>query len=612
VKISSLKLRNFRSHRDTSLELARINIVRGRNGAGKSSIQMALEQLFTGKCDVTDQAGRGAQALISSGAGELFIEAVLAQPPHTLLPMNYKRSVTSGQLIIGPHTGQSATQWLEANIAPIPVLSSVLNAHRFLEMNAKEQKALLAGALAPTPVPIDAEIRTLHAEIAAGFPMQECAMSAEHVDSLYDWHFKQRTNINREIKALGELKAPEEPQEKHSLSEVRAMITEIQKERDQKVKEREKLLAEFRTRETRLQAAKAQKAMHEPDLLSSDELERLSKIAKNRSKAEKLDQEIPALQSALRSQRNELVALKEPQSDKCPACGQSVAVENGSEMIAKLEALIPVSEKQLADKQAERTKLADPILAQDKIDRHQRSMKPYNAAEMAIKEIGELGQEPDTGAIDEEINALDNRITCGNQVADEVSKYEGAKAQYDRQLATLDKKRAIAEAFDRLVEYFGPNGGLKAKLIGGKLPAFRDRINEVLHRFGFECEFELEPYALSVVRLDGPGGAANALSLQQLSESEQYRFSIAFQIALAEATGVNLCVIDRADMLSPDARGELTAALMESSLDQAFVLCTGEPGPTPEIPDVRFFELVNDEGATALYVPEEEEAHANQ
>jgi hypothetical protein len=104
----------------------------------------------------------------------------------------------------------------------------------------------------------------------------------------------------------------------------------------------------------------------------------------------------------------------------------------------------------------------------------------------------------------------------------------------------------------------------------------------VLYRFGFECEFELDPYVLSVIQLDPKGGMlTKPLALQQLSESEQYRFSIAFSIALAETTGVNLVVIDRSDMLSADARSELAGILMESSLDQAFVLCTA---PSPHRP----------------------------
>ena len=77
MKIQTLTLKNFRSHQETVLELDRFNFVRGPNGCGKSSIQMALEYLFTGRCEMTDAAGRGAEALIRAGAKELEVSATL-------------------------------------------------------------------------------------------------------------------------------------------------------------------------------------------------------------------------------------------------------------------------------------------------------------------------------------------------------------------------------------------------------------------------------------------------------------------------------------------------------------------------------------------------------
>ena len=49
MRIKKLTLKNFRSHQETVLELDRFNFVRGPNGCGQSSIQMASEYLFTGR-----------------------------------------------------------------------------------------------------------------------------------------------------------------------------------------------------------------------------------------------------------------------------------------------------------------------------------------------------------------------------------------------------------------------------------------------------------------------------------------------------------------------------------------------------------------------------------
>jgi len=59
MRILTLTLKNFRSHQKTVLDLDRFNFVRGTNGCGKSSIQMALEYLFTGRCDMTMRPAEG-------------------------------------------------------------------------------------------------------------------------------------------------------------------------------------------------------------------------------------------------------------------------------------------------------------------------------------------------------------------------------------------------------------------------------------------------------------------------------------------------------------------------------------------------------------------------
>ncbi|HEV2419895.1 MAG TPA: hypothetical protein VGX94_19030, partial [Terriglobia bacterium] len=72
----------------------------------------------------------------------------------------------------------------------------------------------------------------------------------------------------------------------------------------------------------------------------------------------------------------------------------------------------------------------------------------------------------------------------------------------------------------------------------------------------------------------------------------RFRFSVAFQIALATATGIRFVVIDRADVLDRARRKILTGLLVNSDLDQAIVLATGEEPPPLVVPQgVRFCDL---------------------
>jgi len=67
LKINSLSLENFRSHKKTEINLERINFFAGGNNAGKTSILAAIEWALTGHCLWTDRAGRGAADLVRQG-----------------------------------------------------------------------------------------------------------------------------------------------------------------------------------------------------------------------------------------------------------------------------------------------------------------------------------------------------------------------------------------------------------------------------------------------------------------------------------------------------------------------------------------------------------------
>jgi hypothetical protein len=123
----------------------------------------------------------------------------------------------------------------------------------------------------------------------------------------------------------------------------------------------------------------------------------------------------------------------------------------------------------------------------------------------------------------------------------------------------------------------------------GRIRSFAESLNTHLAAFGFACNFTLDPFEIRVI---SPTDNHCALFLKQLSESEQFRFGVAFQIVLAMLTGVQFVVIDRADLLDADRRRMLTGLLANSDLKQAIVLATGEAGPPSIVPlGVKFLSL---------------------
>src|SRR5216683_2689887 len=177
MRILTLTLKNFRSHQETVLDLDRFNFVRGPNGCGKSSIQMALEFLFTGRCEMTDAAGRGAEALIRTGAKELEVSATLENgeticrrrtPRSHIVELNGKRVPVD-----------AAKTSLEKRFGSADVLSAVLNADRFIEMSEAEQKRLLALVVDAGKVDIPAEIGDALRAIDEKLPRLTCVADIE-------------------------------------------------------------------------------------------------------------------------------------------------------------------------------------------------------------------------------------------------------------------------------------------------------------------------------------------------------------------------------------------------------------------------------------------------
>jgi len=142
---------------------------------------------------------------------------------------------------------------------------------------------------------------------------------------------------------------------------------------------------------------------------------------------------------------------------------------------------------------------------------------------------------------------------------------------------------------DRLTEFFGPSGAVMGQACG-RMGSFTENLNRHLAFFGYICNFALEPFEIHVSSSkDNQCG----LPLKHLSQSEQFRFGVAFQVALALITGLRFVVIDRADLLDKERRKMLTGLLVNSALDQAIVLATSEEAPPSVVQQgVKFLNLI--------------------
>ncbi len=582
MRILTLTLKNFRSHQKTVLDLDRFNFVRGTNGCGKSSIQMALEYLFTGRCDMTDAAGRGAEALIRAGAKELEVSATLE----------------NGESICRRRTSRSHIVELDGNRVPVDaaetalenrfgsadVLSAVLNAGRFIEMSEAEQKRLLAQVVDAGKVDISEEIsdvlRALNEE-------QPTLASVGDVEAACRRFYDSRTEASRTLKALGQMEKPDTPSDVPSVQEVMKKLEDLRQQKERLVAQKAEVDTSWESAQTRLKQLKMEIEEVSLEILDESQEQELLQLEFQRGHAEKLRLELTDLIAEQKTVETSLAAM-EGLKGKCPACGQPIseqvnAVEMNSlrERLADLEGLIQGTKEELSE-------YGGIDVATSRLEGHR---KAACRRAMLVEEQSKLQvvQRPNAGGLESRMTILVERINKGERVLEMAQQGESARERwqaYVRQNSALEAKIGL---LDKLTEFFGPNGAMMRQS-SGRIGSFTEDLNRHLAAFGYSCSIVLEPFEVRVI---SSSDARLGLSLKHLSESERFRFSAAFQIALAIVTGLRFVVIDRADVLDKDKRKLFSGLLMSSGLDQAIVLATSDEAPPSIVSQgVKFLNLI--------------------
>ncbi|MGH9685508.1 MAG: AAA family ATPase [Candidatus Acidiferrales bacterium] len=581
MRIQTLTLKNFRSHQETVLELDRFNFIRGPNGCGKSSIQMALEFLFTGRCELTDAAGRGAESLIRSGEKELEVSATLASAE-----MICRRRTQRSQIveINGKRVPvDNAETFLTKQFGSADVLSAVLNADRFVEMPEAEQQRFLAQLVEAGRIDIPKEIGDALRAINEELPKLG---SVADVEAAHQRFYDLRTEANRALKALGLMQKPEVPPDLPGVADVRKKLEELRQQKERLIAQKAETDACWQNAQARLKQVQAEIGEASADILSPSEEQGLLQQESQRAHAEKLRQELTDLTAEQRIVEKALAAAQ-GLKDKCLTCGQPISpaakskeIETLSERLADLEGLIQGTREELNE-------YGDPEAATCRLDAHRRALARRAKLIEEQSKVQEV-QKPDASDLESRMTILVERINKGDRVLEKAQQVPALQEKWETQAREKSSLEARIGLLDRFVEFFGPNGAMMAQA-SDRIGSFAESLNMRLAAFGYACNFTLDPFEIRVI--SSPDDHSG-FSLKQVSESERFRFSIAFQLALATATGIRFVVIDRADVLDKERRKLLTALLSHSDIDQAIVLATSEEALPSLVPaGVTFLSL---------------------
>ena len=617
MKITSLYLENYRSHRKTSFELNRLTVIRGANHSGKSSIEQAVETVLARRNATTGDNGQGLIDSIRFGEDKAIIKLGLEWDGQAGIELRASVTTKSGLEIVLRRPGDK--EW-----DPVPlgnrltkdraILSCLCNNRYFVGLDDKRQKAVLASIVLPDAIELPTEVR---ADLDASmYPWSNSVELFLQIEATYKYMFKKRTEVNA---IQSDWRAPDrgQPYQGPPIDEIRAKLNQRQNERaDLAVKQnnltraiddarRRKADFEHKATEADVKAQKERDERREiAKALGKDALKAVKLMAEGLAEAEAIDKRTAERTGKLDALKDQLSKLRglEDLGGKCPTCMQAITEDVIEAIFTPLNNEYQALYQQQTADFDRRKALGDPAGAQKKLDAHktvEADLKRIDTrignlereASVAREEAAKIDPEslPKADTLDAEIKELDSRIEKGVSV---IHLAAGAEEREKAYQAALTHKKEIDETqarLERLVEYFGPKG-VKAKLIAEHIGPFEEKINKVLARWGYRCGLAIEPeYGFKVAI----AGGKYESHLHQLSLSEQYRFSVAFSTALAVVSGWKFMVCDGADVLDEKGRSALNGALLGSELDQAIILATDLRETAPAIPGVAFIRLLD-------------------
>lgn len=611
MRLQQLELQNFRNFDQRVFRFTEgRTLIQGPNGLGKSTIFDAVAYALLGRCRGVDGKGQGRKDLIRLGAADMRVSALI-DPLGMVSRSIGKNGSTSSTMDTGMVTGRLQTS--EA------MLTAVLYGGHFFDMHHADAKTLLLRLLNVTvsrdqlpgvDLPngvneVDLPyLATLYQSAYDARAVDKRALAAVHVadaPNVIDIDLGGRTPD--EVKAL----IRSEQAKVQTLSGTIASI-------EQAITDQRRLLADVESAGTQIATLRGTVEAHEK--MRADQQTRKREAETARTSAETLPaepvgelqtqvREASILISKIEQQTQDLVQgrkkkAKSPEEPHVCVLGAGIpcltpakeftgAIVTLKDQLTRLDARIKAG-----------TERTQQLAAADQSIREADRQVGYHDGQIAsatakIKAKEDLLASGDT--IRAELPALDqnlatsraDRDAIGARVGDLIERLH-RQVEYETQLQnhrqSLAKQADLRVAVDRaeaLCDLLGPNG-ISAKLLQGAVADFEEAMNAALERFGFRIGFTVEPWKVEINSGDG------WLRYELLSDGQKIWTSVAFQLALAKVSGLDFCVIDRAEAVVGEHRAILTDLIMDAPVGQVLIAMAKADGD--ELPDLEGLQVI--------------------
>lgn len=548
MRITQLTISNFRSIQMLVINPSNAVAVFGMNGAGKSSIRMALHMALFGRCAVTDKRGAGAAKLIRQGAKEAVVTVTTDNHTVEVTITTKATKWTCFDTQTGEIIPDRATFWSAYGIELDHAMIAGMPESYLL---SKELGDCLTAFLGGT-----VEASDLDSVIGSDACNALRCWASTHGG---DWGsiagleligakaYEMRTDVNRkikeltvELKGLGFCPAPSTATGKtlgvDDLPAVRSRMESLRKKRDRLNQERGACGADMPDRDDlERQAAELQKRV---DTLEHQRVKLAEQLGKA-SMAETLAQRAWEMacnesEDSGRALRDAIAAHEAIRTmSECPTCTQKIPVKLRDKLLAPLEAAMQAARE--ADAPYEQRCL---MLDGEAVEAR-NTANNFREQEAAVKAdlVEARGRLSEVSA---QLRILP--ATLPRAAADVDADIADTDAEIERGQALLDKlvKHADAIALDTLingylddehelsnyVKWF-KDGEVTKKLVSGGLIDFETRCNAELALFGYTLAVEVDGKSVEVW--------LNGRPASQCSKGEQALGCYAIAKAFAES-----------------------------------------------------------------------------
>jgi len=600
MKINSIHLKDFISHRESSFDLNDINIVVGANGRGKSALRQSIAWALTGDIDrdPVNWDAKSAKVVLSLSNGVQIMQSKTNSGSPSLAVESPSKQLTGS-------TSEIRAELLRQLNVTTKQIDAILNTRRFADMKEADRKDVVFRALnvEVTPENLSAWLEKNGPEFDWPSIVSKLDVDLNDVDGNKKIFTERRRSAKRESDMLsaeldrltgGEQDSVTDKEIANKASYIKH-LNGLQDELAD-IHRLQGSAGDIPELEKRIAALKA-------DLEKPNNTEKIAKLQANYDKSAKtlkaLSDELNEIYTKVTAAKTKLgyaqadIEKLETLGDVCDRCKRKITPAQKKKILAEMTEKESGFQKDYsAVTEAHEKKEAE----------HDEVAKTANSLNWEIEELKKTNFEGDRkaiqGEIDEASRKLENlrELAAGNtgKIAELKQRIEKGQAIITRiEIAERNIKRRVEieerslevvdeiAQFDAFVKAYEPKG-LKADLLKSAI----DRVNALLNKYGSHLDFGdikfiTERGNKPVFELEVNGNPENAYS-----RAQRQAIGVAVQMVLSSLCGLGILCIEDADMFKRPLKEKVNDMIFSNAGDFETVLIFSATDIDSEFPAI--------------------------